>query len=64
MKNRIKHTLYLAPAVFLGLIWILAAPSLVQQNNLFIIVGAAFLTALVIAWCITMFAHALQRDKS
>ena len=63
MKNRIKHFLYLAPAIFLGLIWIATAPSLATHNSAWVIVGAAALTALAISWCVTMFAHALQRDK-
>jgi hypothetical protein len=64
MKNRIKHFLYLAPAIFLGLIWIVAAPTLPKQIELWLIVLAAAATALTMAWCVTMFAHALQRDKS
>ena len=64
MINRIKHTLYLTPAVLLLLIWIVAAPSLVQQRTLWELLGFALVTALVATWCITLFAHALQRDKT
>lgn len=64
MKNRIKHFLYLAPAIFLGLIWIVAAPALARQNDIWITVLVAAATALAISWCVTMFAHALQRDKT
>lgn len=63
MKNRIKHTIYLAPAVFLLLIWIVVAPSLIEQHSRFLVVGYAAVTALVATWCITLFAHAIQRDK-
>jgi hypothetical protein len=63
MKNRIKHFLYLVPAVFLGLIWIVAAPVLAGKHDLWLIVLAAAVTAMAISWCMTMFAHALQRDK-
>jgi len=64
MKNRIKHSIYLAPAVFLLLLWIAAAPSLVAQQRPWIVVAYAAVSALVATWCITLFAHALQRDKT
>ncbi len=63
MKNRIKHTIYLTPAVFLLLIWIVVAPSLIAQHSPVVVVGFAAVSALVATWCITLFAHAIQRDK-
>jgi len=63
MKTRIKHTLYLAPAILLLLMWIATAPALIAQRSSWEVLGAAALTALVATWCITLFAHALQRDK-
>ncbi len=63
MKIRLKHTLYLAPATLLLLVWIAAAPALIAQRNIWEVLGAAALTALAATWCITLFAHALQRDK-
>ena len=64
MKTRIKHTLYLTPSILLILMWIVAAPSLVEQRSTWEILVAALVTAVVAAWCITLFAHSLQRDKS
>lgn len=63
MKTRIRHTIYLSPAVFLLLIWIVVAPSLISQHSPFVVVGLAAASALVATWCITLFAHAIQRDK-
>lgn len=63
MKNRIKHTLYLTPAVLLLLVWMAAAPGLILQLKPWQLIAAAAATALVVTWCITLFAHALQRDK-
>ena len=63
MKTRLKHTLYLAPAIVLLLMWIATAPSLVAQRSPWELLGAAIVTALAATWCITLFAHALQRDK-
>jgi hypothetical protein len=63
MKTRIKHTLYLAPAILLLLMWIATAPSLIAQRSPWEVLGAAAITALVVTWCITIFFHALQRDK-
>jgi len=63
MKTRLKHTLYLVPAVLLLLIWVVSAPGLVTQRSIGEIVGAALATALVAAWCITLFFHAVLRDK-
>ena len=62
MKTRIKHTIYLAPAILL-LMWIAAAPSLVAQRSPWEVLGAATVTALVATWCVTLFVHALRRDK-
>lgn len=64
MKTRLKHTLYLAPAIILLLMWIAAAPSLIAQRSAWEVLGVAIITALVATWCVTLFAHALQRDKS
>lgn len=64
MKTRLKHTLYLTPAILLLLVWIAAAPSLIAQRSSWEVLGAAAVTALMATWCITLFAHALQRDKS
>lgn len=63
MKNRIKHSIYLAPAVFLLLLWIATAPNLIVLLSPWQLVGVAALTAGVATWCITLFAHALQRDR-
>ena len=63
MKTRIKHSLYLTPAILLLLMWIATAPSLIAQVSVMEVLGAAMLTALVATWSITLFAHALQRDK-
>lgn len=63
MKTRIKHVIYLAPAVVLLLIWIATAPSLISQYRPAVVVACAVVTGIVIAWCITLFAHALQRDR-
>jgi len=63
MKTRLKHTLYLVPAILLLLMWIATAPTLVAQRSPLELLGAAVITALVATWCITLFAHALQRDK-
>lgn len=64
MRTRIKHSLYLAPAILLLLMWIACAPSLIALNSPMGVLGAAVLTALVATWSITLFAHALQRDKT
>lgn len=63
MKTRIIHTLYLAPAVLLLLMWIAVAPALIEQRSSWEVLGAAAITALMATWCITLFAHALQQDK-
>lgn len=63
MKTRIKHTFYLAPAILLLLMWIAAAPSLIAQYSALGVLSLATVTALIVTWCITLFAHALQRDK-
>ena len=63
MKTRIIHTLYLAPAVLLLFMWVAVAPALIAQRSSWEILGAAAVTALMATWCITLFAHALQRDK-
>jgi CBS-domain-containing membrane protein len=63
MKTRIIHTFYLAPAILLLLMWIAAAPSLVAQRSPWEVLGAATVTALVATWCVTLFVHALRRDK-
>ena len=63
MKTRLKHTLYLAPAILLLFIWIASAPSLIALLSAWELVCAAVITSLVAAWCITLFAHALLRDK-
>lgn len=63
MKTRFLHTLYLVPAPTLLLMWVAAAPSLIAQRSSYEVLGAAIFTALVATWCITLFAHALQRDK-
>lgn len=64
MRNRLKHSMYLAPAIFLLLIWIAAAPGLVAQQHPWIVVAYAVASALVAAWFITLFAQALKRDKT
>lgn len=64
MKNRIKHTIYLAPAIFLLFIWVIVAPSLITQHSPIVVVGFAAASALIATWCITLFAHAVQRDKT
>ena len=63
MKTRVMHTLYLAPAVLLLLVWIAAAPSFLQQRSVWEFLIFAVFTALTATWCITLFAHALLRDK-
>jgi hypothetical protein len=64
LLTRLKHSLYLAPAVLLLLTWIIAAPSLVAGRfSMGYIIAFLVATALVMAWCITLFAHALLRDK-
>ena len=63
MKTRIKHTLYLGPAIVLLLMWIAVAPTLIALRSSIEVLGAAIVTALVVTWCITLFAHALQREK-
>jgi hypothetical protein len=62
MKNRIKQTLCLAPAILLIFMWIVTAPSLIAQRSAWEVLAAAFVSALVVAWCVTLFAHALRRD--
>jgi hypothetical protein len=63
MKERIRHTLYLSPAVLLLLVWIVVGPALLLVMNQWQILGAAAATAAVASWSITLFAHAVMRDK-
>lgn len=63
MKTRLIHTLYLAPAILLLLMWIAAVPSLIAQRSVWEVMGAAAVTALMATWCITLFAHGLRSDK-
>ncbi len=64
MKTRIKHTLYLTPAILLLLVWIACAPSFVAAHSLYVVLGFLVASAIIASWCIVLFAHALQRDKS
>jgi len=63
MKNRIKHTIYLTPAILLLFMWIAIAPSLIVQRSSWEVLCVAAVVALVASWCTTLFAHALRRDK-
>lgn len=63
MKQRLIHSLYLLPAVFLILIWMVAAPSLLEQYGISMLLVAALLSAAVSTWCITLFAHAVKQNK-
>ena len=63
MKIRMKHTLYLAPAILLLFMWIACAPSFIAANSLFVVLGFLVASAIMVSWCIVLFAHALQRDK-
>ncbi len=63
MKTRLKHTLYLSPAILLLLMWIATAPTLVAQRSAWELLGAAVVTALVATWCITLFVHAVKTEK-
>ena len=63
MKTRIKHTLYLVPAILLLFAWIACAPTFVTAHPVSIVLGFLVASALLAAWCIVLFAHALQRDK-
>jgi hypothetical protein len=63
MKTRLLHTLYLAPAVVLLLMWIVAVPGLIERHNSWEVLGIAVVIALVVTWCITLFVHAVRRDK-
>ena len=63
MKTRIKHTLYLTPAILLLFMWIACAPSFIATYSPYVVLGFSIASALIVAWCIVLFAHALQRDK-
>ena len=63
MKNRIKHTLYLMPAVLLLVVWMVAGPSFLAQNGTWGFFAAALVIAAVVSWCITLFFHAVLRDR-
>ncbi len=64
MKTRIKHTLYLTPAILLLFMWIACAPTFIAAHSLSVVLAFLVASAIVAAWCIVLFAHALQRDKS
>ena len=59
MIHRTKTTLSLAPAIILLFVWIALAPGLAEQVSKFYLVALGVLSALVAAWSISMFAHAL-----
>jgi len=59
MIDRAKKTLYLAPALTLLFVWIAAAPGLAASYSPSRVVVLAILSALVSAWCISLFAHSL-----
>lgn len=63
MQTRIKHTLYLAPAILLLFAWILCAPSVLAICSLPVVIGLLASSAMLAAWCIVLFAHALQHNK-
>lgn len=63
MKNRIKHSLYLTPAVLLLVVWIVAGPSFLAKNSTWTFLAAALVIATVVAWCVTLFVHAVLRDR-
>ena len=63
MKQRVIHSLYLLPAVFLLFLWIVAAPALLEQHGVVILVAAAILSAAISTWCITLFVHAVKHNK-
>ena len=62
MKTRIKHTLYLAPAILLLFAWILCAPSVLAICSLPVVIGLLAGSAIMATWSIDLFAHALQHD--
>lgn len=64
MKQRIKHTIYLLPAIFLLLIWVAISPRLTSILSTWELIGAAIVSAMLATWCITIFGHALHHDKS
>ena len=63
MKTRIKHSLYLTPAILLLFLWIACAPSFIAAYPLYVVLGLLVASAIMASWCIVLFAHALQRDK-
>ncbi len=63
MKNRIIHTIYLAPAILLLLMWIAVSPVLIAQLSSLKLLAAVIVTAIMMAWCITLFAHAVRQGK-
>lgn len=63
MKTRLVHMLYLTPAVLLLLVWIVAAPSWLLVGSQWTFFGIAVITAMVVSWSITLFIHAVIRDK-
>lgn len=64
MKTRIKHALYLTPAMLLLFMWIACAQSFIAANSLYVVLGTLVASAIMVSWCIVLFAHAVQRDKS
>lgn len=63
MKNRIKHTLYLAPAMLLLVVWMVAGPSFLELHGIWSFLAVAVVIAVVSSWCITLFVHAVLRDR-
>ena len=61
---RAKHAFYLSPAIALLLTWIITAPALVAQHSISVLVVFTLAVAVAVAWCITLFAHALLRDSA
>ena len=64
MKNRAKQAAALIPALFLWLIWIAAAPSVVAQFSIPTILALAICIAAVSAWSLTAFADAGKGDQN
>lgn len=64
MKNRAKQAAVLVPALFLWLIWIAAAPSVVAQFSIPTILTLAIGTAVVSAWSLTAFAASRREDQN
>lgn len=62
-KTRIKHTAYLVPAVFMFFMWDAMAPLLIATRSQWELMAGALVFAMLCTWCITIFTHALQRDK-